>query len=156
MTNKQKDTLCSAIFLIFGIGMMYASFGIRHRISSDVGSAYVPKFIAGCIIVAAGAKLILSVLDKSESGKKKEKSDNDLLGGIGTIALMLGYMVALKPVGFILSSIVYLFLQIMLMSREDNRKPLLFAAVSIILPVAVYALFNYVIKMPLPKGIFGF
>ncbi len=156
MTNKQRDMLCSAVFLVFGIAMLYLSFGIKHRISSDVGSAYVPKFIAICIIVAAGAKLILSVMDKSPSASKREGSDMDLFGGIGTMALMLCYMLALQPVGFIISSAVYLFLQILLMSNKDNRKPVLFAIISIVLPVAVYALFNYVIKMPLPKGIFGF
>lgn len=156
MTNKQRDILCSAVFLAFGVGMLYLSFGIKHRIASDVGSGYVPKFIAICIIAAAGAKLMLSLRDKSASANKKEASDNDLPGGIGTIALMFCYMMALEPVGFILSSMVYLFLQIMLMSNQDNRKPVLFAAISIVLPIAVYALFNYVIKMPLPKGIFGF
>lgn len=156
MTNKQRDILCSAIFLVFGIGMLYVSFGIKHRIASDVGSGYVPKFIALCIIVTAGAKLFFSLRDKSASAGKKEAAVNDLPGGIGTIALMLVYMLALEPVGFILSSAVYLFLQIMLMSNKENRKPVLFAIISIILPVAIYALFNYVIKMPLPKGIFGF
>lgn len=156
MTNKQRDILCSAIFLVFGIGMFYLSFGIKHRITSDVGSGYVPKFIAICIIAAAGAKLILSLKDKSTSSGKKEASEFDLPGGIGTVALMLMYMMALEPVGFILSSAVYLFLQILLMSNKDNRKPVLFAVISIVLPVAVYALFNYVIKMPLPKGVFGF
>lgn len=155
MTNKQRDFICSAVFLIFGAGMLYSSFGIKHRISSDVGSAYVPKFIAVCILVAAGVKLILTVMDKSASASKKEGADFDLFGGVGTIVLMLCYMLALKPVGFILSSCVYLFLQIMLMSSKENRKPVLFAAISIVLPVAVYLLFNYVIKMPLPKGIFG-
>ena len=156
MTNKQRDVLCSALFLLFGAGMFYLSFGIKHRIPSDVGSAYVPKFIAICIMVVAGAKLILSLMDKSVSGKKKEGVEFDKLGGIGTVVLMFAYMLALEPLGFILSSIIYLFLQIMLMSNKDNRKPVLFAIISIVLPIAVSALFSFVIKMPLPKGIIGF
>lgn len=156
MTNKQRDILCSALFLVFGAGMLYLSFGIKHRIASDVGSGYVPKFIAICIIITAGAKLILSLRDKSPSGQKKEGADNDWVGGVGTVLLMFAYMLAFQPVGFIISSAAYLFLQILLMSNKDNRKPVLFAVISVVLPIAVYALFNYVIKMPLPKGIFGF
>jgi len=156
MTNKQRDILCSALFVLFGAGMLYLSFGIKHRIASDVGSGYVPKFIAICIIVAAGAKLILSLMDKSATGQKKEMADNDWFGGIGTVVLMFAYMLAFQPVGFLLSSMVYLFLQIMLMSNKDNRKPVLFAIISIALPIFVYAMFNYVIKMPLPRGILGF
>ena len=156
MTNKQRVVLCSALFLLFGAGMFYLSFGIKHRIPSDVGSAYVPKFIAICIMVVAGAKLILSLMDKSVSGKKKEGVEFDKLGGIGTVVLMFAYMLALEPVGFILSSIIYLFLQITLMSNEKNRKLPLFAIISVLLPIGVSALFCYVIKMPLPKGIIGF
>lgn len=156
MTNRQRDILCSVLFLIFGAVMLFLSFGIKHRIASDVGSAYVPKFVAICILVTAGAKLVLTVRDNSETARKKQGVAFDLLGGGGTVVLMLAYMMALQPVGFILSSAVYLFLQIMLMSNQDNRRPVLFAVISAVLPVAVYALFNYVIKMPLPKGILGF
>ena len=142
MTNRQRDILCSVLFLIFGAVMLFLSFGIKHRIASDVGSAYVPKFVAICILVTAGAKLVLTVRDNSETARKKQGVAFDLLGGGGTVVLMLAYMMALQPVGFILSSAVYLFLQIMLMSNQDNRKPVLFAVISAVLPVAVYALFN--------------
>lgn len=156
MTNKQRDLLCSAVFLVFGAAMLYASFGVVQKIESDVGSGYVPKFIAVCILVTAGAKLLLTLRDHSASGKQKETGNFDLLGGLGTIGLMLAYMLALQPVGFILSSVVYLFAQIMLMSSKENRKPVLFAIISVLLPIAVYGLFNYVIKMPLPRGILNF
>jgi putative tricarboxylic transport membrane protein len=65
-------------------------------------------------------------------------------------------MLAIQPVGFIISSIVYLFVQMMLLSDNTNRKPVLFAIIAVVLPVAVEALFVYAIKMPLPVGILGF
>ena len=51
---------------------------------------------------------------------------------------------------------LYLFLQILWLSDDTNRKPVLFAIIAVVLPVAVSALFAFVIKMPLPRGIFGF
>lgn len=156
MTNKQRDLLCSVIFLVFGAAMLYMSLGIKKMVESDVGSGYVPAFIAVCILVTAGAKLILTLMDKKSSANQKESAEKDLLGGAGTVGLMAAYVLALEPVGFVLSSVVYLFAQILLMSNKDNRKPLLFAAISVILPVAIDALFVFVIKMPLPKGILGF
>ena len=69
---------------------------------------------------------------------------------------MLLYVIAFEPVGFLLSSMVYLFAQILLMSNRDNRRPVLFAAISVALPVGIALLFAYVIKMPLPVGILGF
>ncbi|MCD8121998.1 MAG: tripartite tricarboxylate transporter TctB family protein [Clostridiales bacterium] len=156
MTNKVRDLVCGAIMLAFGIGMFVLAMGIPHKIESDVGSGYVPKFIAGCIIVVAVVQLVLTFVRKSPSDQVKEKVFDDAAGGILTIVLMAAYMMIFQPVGFICSSAIYLFAQIMLLSDKTNRNPLLFAAVAILLPVAVDALFVFVIKMPLPKGIIGF
>ncbi len=46
-------------------------------------------------------------------------------GGLGTVGLMPAYVIAFEPVGFLLSSMVCLFAQIMLMSNAKNRKPVL-------------------------------
>lgn len=156
MTNKVRNLTCSIIMLIFGIGMFIIALDIPHKIATDVGSAYVPKFVAICIIVTALVQFIITLVKKSPTDNKKEKMFDDAKGGIATILLMLVYMLIFQPVGFIFSSVIYLFAQIMLLSDNTNRKPLLFAAVSIILPIAIDALFVFVIKMPLPKGIFGF
>ena len=153
MNNRQKDILCSVIFILFGSAMLYFSLGIKKVMENDVGSGYVPAFIALCIIAAAGAKLVLSLLDKSLSGKKKSKDDNDLFGGLGTVALMAAYVGLFETVGFMPASTLYLFAQMLLMSNRDNRRPLLFAVIALLLPIGVHLLFQYVIEMPLPLGI---
>lgn len=156
MTNKVRSLLCSVIMLAFGVFMFVNALSIPHKIASDVGSGYVPKFIAGCIVVVAAAKLILTLVKKDPNANKKETAENDKLGGLATIGLMVVYMLIFEPVGFVCSSVLYLFAQIMLLSNKQNRNPLLFAVISIVLPLAIDALFVFVIKMPLPKGIFGF
>lgn len=156
MTHKVRDLLCSVIMLVFGIVMFVVALDIPHKIESDVGSGFVPKFIAICIIVVAVVQGILTLLDKSPSSKAKDHLFDDAKGGIVTIVLMAAYMAIFEPVGFVFSSIIYLFLQILWLSDNTNRKPVLFAIISVVLPLAVSALFAFVIKMPLPKGIWGF
>lgn len=156
MTNKMRDILCAVIVIAFGAAMIYFVKDVRRVIRSDVGSAFVPTLIGWCIVITGASKLIYSIFTGLKSENKKIVFDQDFFGGIGTIILMLLYMIAFQPVGFVVSSIVYLFLQMLLLSDKTNRKILLFAVIAIILPVAVDALFVYVIKMPLPVGIFGF
>ena len=155
MNSKQLDMLCSAVFLVFGGVMLNFSLSIRHIIPTDVGSGYVPIFLSVCILAAAGAKLVLTLLDRKPA-KAAAKSASDLAGGLGTVGLMLLYVIAFEPVGFLLSSMAYLFAQILLMSSKGNRKPVLFAVISVTLPLGIALLFAYVIKMPLPVGILGF
>ncbi len=156
MTNKTRDILCSIIVIAFGAAMIYYVKGVRRVIRTDVGSAFVPTLIGWCIIVTGASKLLYSIFTGLKSENKKIVFDQDFFGGIGTIILMVLYMLAFQPVGFIVASAVYLFFQMLLLSDKTNRKIILFAIVSVLLPVAVDALFVFVIKMPLPVGILGF
>ena len=157
MGTKQRNLTTSVIFLIFGAFMLVQSLAVKHKIASDVGSGYVPAFISICLIVVAGAKLILTLTEKRQARAAKNKGvATDWKGGVGTILMMALYMFCFEPVGFILSSAVYLFAQITWFSNSENRKPILFAVIAIVLPVVIDALFVYAIKMPLPKGILGF
>ncbi len=142
--------------LVFGAGMLILARDIPHMIPSDVGSGYVPSFIGICIIVVAGAKLLLTLTKKDPTANQKAKNDSDWFGGVGTILLMVVYMAAFQPIGFVISSAVYLFLQMLLLSNEQNRKLPLFGAIAVLLPLAVDALFVFAIQMPLPKGLWGF
>lgn len=156
MTNKIRDVICSVIMLAFGTAMIVLARDIPHKVAKDVGSAYVPTFIGICIVAVSVAKLILTLLNKKPIANEKIKFDKDALGGFGTIGLMVVYMLIFEPVGFIVSSALYLFVQMILLSEKKNRNPVLFAVIAVALPVAVDALFVYAIHMPLPKGILGF
>ena len=156
MTNKTRDILCSIIVLAFGAAMIYFVKDVRRVIRSDVGSAFVPTLIGWCIVATGACKLFYSIFTGLKEENKKIVFNQDFFGGIGTVVLMVLYMLAFQPVGFVVSSAVYLFLQMLLLSDRTNRKVILFAVVSVLLPLAVDALFVFVIKMPLPVGVFGF
>lgn len=154
MTNKQRDYLCSILFLIFGIFLFIQSMGIKTLMSQDVGSGFTPKIVSGAIVVCSIWKLALTVLSKkADTGSK---SDDDTKGGIFTICLLAAYVLLFDSLGFLISTVVYLFLQILVLSNENNRNLPLFGIISVVAPVVVYVLFVYVIKMPLPTGPMGF
>ncbi len=156
MTNKIRDILCAIIVIAFGAAMIYYVKDVRRVIRTDVGSAFVPTLIGWCIVVTGACKLLYSIFTHMKEESKKIVFDQDMFGGIATIILMVLYMIAFQPVGFVVSSAVYLFLQMLLFSEKSNRKIVLFAVIAVVLPLAVDALFVYVIHMPLPVGVFGF
>lgn len=156
MTNKQRDILCSIIVLAFGAAMIYFVKDVKRVIRTDIGSKYVPMLIGWCLIATGASKLAYSIFSHSKEENEKIVFNQDFFGGIGTIVLMIIYMMIFQSVGFVVSSAGYLFLQMLLLSNSENRRIILFALIAILLPLAVDALFVYVIKMPLPVGIFGF
>jgi putative tricarboxylic transport membrane protein len=156
MTNKQRNLLTSILFLVLGAFFLVQSLAVPHKIESDVGSGYVPAFICIVIMVVAAAKLIITLVRHDPYADEKEKSLGSMKGGIVTILIILAYVLLFEPLGFIVSSILFLFALINWFACSKNRNIILFAIISIALPIAVSALFYYVIKMPLPKGLIGF
>lgn len=154
MTNKQRDILCSVLFLVFGAFVFVQALPIKPVMGKDIGSGFMPKIIGASIIVIAVVKLVLTLISKASDAKAS--TDDDLKGGLWTIAALLAYVLLFDRLGFILSTALYLFVQILVLSNEQNRNLKLFAAISVVTPVAIYALFVYVIKMPLPAGLLNF
>lgn len=154
MSNKNKNLIISALFLAFGAFLFIQSLGIKHMMKNDVGSAFFPKVVGVAIIGVALIRLIMALREKSESAAKK--SSSDMQGGWLTIILVGLYVVAFQPVGFLVSTAVYLFLQILVLTPKEKRKMPVILAISVIAPLFIWVLFNYVISSPLPKGIFYF
>ncbi len=154
MTNKQRDILCSVLFLVFGVFVFMQALPIKPIMGKDLGSGFMPQIIGVSIAVIAAVKLILTLISKAPAAKSS--TDDDFKGGLWTIAALSAYVLLFDRLGFILSTALYLFVQILILSNEQNRNLKLFAAISVITPIAVYALFVYVIKMPLPAGLLSF
>lgn len=105
------------------------------------------------MIVVAIIRLVLALREKEGEAKA---SNSDLKGGWETILLLCLYVLAFQPVGFILDTIVFLFLEMLVLTPKEKRNLVLLGVLSLVVPFAIYTLFVYVINTPLPKGLFGF
>ena len=72
-----------------------------------------------------------------------------------SIPLLLAYAYSMKPVGFLLSSMVYLFLHMLLLTVNKKRNYLLLAVLAIIVPCIIYFCFVKLFYLMLPVGILG-
>lgn len=154
MTKQLKEYISSLIFLIFGIALYIGSNSITTFIENDVGPAFMPKLVGICIIALSVIKLILAYIEGKKSEDKEDKQSIKLdKGGIYTILLIFIYVLILEKVGFIISTILYLFLQIQILSKYDEHDIKLKLAISIIAPIVIYILFTKGFQLMLPRGI---
>ena len=162
MTNKLRDYICSVLFFVFGLVMFLLARNIVPTITAhtiEVGSGYFPRFIAVAIMVIAVVMAVVTTVmkeKKSDLDEKKEEPKKDLKGGFLTMGLLIIYAFLLAPLGFLLSTAIYLFLQMLVFSNKKNRNILLFLGISIVTPVLLYSLFLYGFSLPLPYGILFF
>lgn len=151
MSNKKIDLMCFILFLLTGAFLFWQSLGIAPMMERDLGSGFMPKVVAVALMAVAGLKLVLSLMSKDNT--PAQKTDSDMRGGLMTIGALLFYVVAFEFAGFLIATAVYLFVQMMILSDNTNRKPVLFTAISVGTSVAVYVLFVYVFDKPLPAGL---
>lgn len=153
MTNKKRNLVVSILFLAFGVFLFVQSMGVKHMMKNDVGSGFFPKVIAIAIIAVSLVRLVMTL---KEEEKEAKKSNSDPKGGWMTIVLVSLYVLAFNEVGFLIATVIYLFLQMLVLTPAEKRNIPLLAVISVAAPVFIYTLFVYVINTPLPKGIFGF
>lgn len=153
MTGKKKNILVSIGFILFGIVLLTQSVSIKPMMKNDLGSGFFPTIIGAAIIVVALILLVFSLREK-ETGTTA--SDSDMAGGWLSILLLLAYVAAFNRIGFIISTMIYLFFQILVLAPREKRSWPVTVILSVVAPLFIYGMFVYVINSPLPKGIFGF
>lgn len=153
MSEKTKGIITSILFLAFSAVMIVFARQYKPMMKNDLGSGFFPMVVGIAMCALSVLRLILAIREKKGEVKK---SGDDLMGGLATIILIGGYCIAFNPIGFIISTMVYLFLQILVLTPKEKRSWPITIAISVIAPIAFYVLFVYAINTPLPKGLLSF
>jgi putative tricarboxylic transport membrane protein len=154
---KDKNFRMGCIMTVLGIWMLADAINFGRFISGGIGADFFPKIISTALILiglllAAGAyKAARKQAEKRETAAIK----NNYPEFAATLGLLALYILALKPLGFILSTAPFTFLLILILSPRENRNCLLFATVAAAVTVALYFLFVKVFYIMLPGGILG-
>lgn len=164
---KPKMDMIAGIFLfIFSVIMYYASFSIRILVVARIGSRFVPQLVAISMGILSLVLVIQSLLKmrlaREGAGLEKEEEEGgkkwSFLGTApiwGTFLALIAYAVAFEPLGFILSTILYLLVQFFLLTSMVKRKYLVFVVAALLTSVIVYFLFVKVFYLMLPEGVLG-
>jgi putative tricarboxylic transport membrane protein len=69
-----------------------------------------------------------------------------------TFAVIIGYVIVMPTLGFILSTIIYLILQMIILSPKEKRNYVLFAIVAVVFTALVFVAFRVGLQQLLPRG----
>lgn len=159
--KKYGDLVVSIFYAALGIALIVLSEMLPKSKVMAIGPDFMPVIIGVLILILAGV-LLITTLSRfkmiQEEAEKSGKDEADYKRVIGSLVLALLYVYLLKPVGFIVSTLVYLFLQIYVLAPDSkrSRKDLIqFAVIDVIFTFVVYFLFRYGFTIVLPAGIFA-
>lgn len=163
MVLKNKN-IQSGIFLLFvSVIMFVATLSFKQLTSSQVGPAFMPQIISALIglmsiaIIIEGYKKVKAGAEESapEEGEDAEGQEKNISYRpvVQSFTLMAVYVAVMPIVGFLITTIVYMFLQMMILSTKPERRWLLFAVVSIAATSIIYYMFRNVFYIMLPTGL---
>ncbi|MGD1832612.1 MAG: tripartite tricarboxylate transporter TctB family protein [Sphaerochaetaceae bacterium] len=167
MWQKYKDLIGSSVVSIFGLFFFLSSFSIRKYGDMAINSRSFPQ-ILGILVMVFGLVQILQsvkVLTAKDSNtdqniiddnqKHSENSPISMKNVIFTIVLMITYAFLMKPLGFLISTFLYSFIQAFILYPNKKKNFLIMILVSCIFTGLVYIVFVKGFSLVLPQGLLG-
>ena len=173
-TIRNKELLVGVIFLIVGVAYFALAFTIpsydAYGGSSVVDSSFVPKVIGALMTVLSVLQLVFSLragknpppaapsakpTEEDGTFKVEDWDDDAANRNADTKALIAIFAILIVYMAFLISSALFLFATMMLLTPKQKRKLPVIVILSVIVAIGVYYLFVYGLDMVLPAGILG-
>jgi len=158
--EKYEDWLVALFYFLVTVVYAVQIPSIKRTSISPINSAFLP------IILSAGMGIltvcqIWNAVKKQKAAKATDAAEETAEAVDGpeygramlTLAASLLYVALLKPLGFMISSILYLELQMCIMADKERRKPVKFLIISVVSVVVIYFVFHNLLQLMLPNGI---
>lgn len=159
--KKYGDIVVSVFYLVLAIAIIIMARMLPVSAVTSLGPDFMPNVIGIVTLILAAILLVTSIKNfksnLAEAEAAGEKDESDYKRVLSSFIVVLAYVMILKPVGFIISTIVYLPVQMFILSPVDQRNgksAVKLTILSVIFTLVVFFLFRYGFKIILPSGIF--
>lgn len=153
MKLKHLNLIFSGVLIVLaGIFFKYADTFKMLPGQADIGPKAFPRFVSVVIVILA-ILLIITELKKNDQTKVQLFNLKFLIGLVTAVL----YFLLFKKVGFVLCSMVSIFVMEVLLLNEPFKKawPLV-TGVAVIAPIVIQLVFGMALKVPLPAGLLSF
>lgn len=141
-----EGRVISAVILVLTAGLVVSTFGLEF---ADLGGAFSPMFFPRIILMIllalAAINMVLDLLAKPDS------TSIELVPVLLIAVAFMAYVLLIMPLGYFISSVG---VGVVILLALGLRNPVQVLLVPVAAAGALIALFNHVLKMPLPSSPF--
>lgn len=152
---KTGDIWRSAFFALIGVGVMAEGVRLRLGVPTEPLPGFFP-FVCGLFLTGLSAMLLARALVQRALRARvggvladRARDRGVLVRPAILVAALLAYAVALDPAGYVVPTVFLAVIVLRIFEVTDWRK---LAAISLLLSVGTYYLFNRALNVPLPDG----
>lgn len=150
---KSSDRKISLVLIALAVGYLILSYQLPPYPFVPVDSDLMPKAL-GYLLIILAIGLFFSGKNESEEDKQENAtSKSELLVLLTVTAMVLFYIFMLEVLGFVIVTVLFVFFCSWFLGYKNFKVN---AAVSILFPVILYYIFNYLLQITLPGGILPF
>ena len=145
MPNKTFDTFAGCVFLVVGTFFITASMGIsKSSYGSNVGPNIFPLGLGAILVFLS---LIVIYKARGYKASPQEETRRDYRRFSLVLSATLAYILLFEPLGYVISTFLYLTLVFQVMERKKLLSAILIAA---FFSLAVYTIYVIVLQGTLP------
>lgn len=168
-TAKKKELITGVIMISVSLAYMVMAYQVPGHDGVDAGT--LPVLLAG-FLTLLGVFQLLSALPKKAPGAEapapaattadlpetpKDDTPPDVIEPktvLLTLGLILGYMALLGPVGFPIMTVIYLYLQFLVLTPVKQKpRHVVYLLTAVICSAVIFLLFREAFDLLLPAGL---
>lgn len=161
-TSKKKELIIGGAMLATALGYLAMSFKLPGH--SGIDAAFVPTLLAAMLCLLAVIQLLSAFATPQAPADNVPHVDTEDTGTaidvktvVKTLALIVGYIALMNPVGFPIMTVVYLYLQFIVLTPVDQKvRHITYALVALGTSAVIYLLFREAFDLMLPAGLTNF
>lgn len=154
--KKYGDLICGAICAVIAVVVFAMSVQIGLKESASIGADFVPKIASVIMLIFSVALMIRGWNASKVYEEKAAEYPSNTLGVLIMLVALVLYAATVKTVGFLLTTVIFVFLAIVLMSKKEETNYVKFAIIAIVATLAIYLIFTRFFGIRLPRGLITF
>lgn len=157
MTRRKAELLASSIPLLLGIVLFIAAQYIETGAELSQGADFMPRLCSFLLMILSILLFISKFLSKDagEENLDERKKGINIKKMIFNTVLLFIYILLLKPIGFVIITALYIFIQMFMFTPKEKQNYIFMVILSAVLPIVIYYLFVEVFQLILPAGLLG-
>ncbi|SDG85155.1 tripartite tricarboxylate transporter TctB family protein [Propionivibrio dicarboxylicus] len=148
---KKADIIGGLIGILIGLYAIWEGSNMPEDVVMKIGPSFFPTILASLLIIFSLVLIVNALRGKSKGEVTPLKlSDKGVQRGLITLVAAIVFCIALDPIGFIPTAIVFLACMMWVMG---NRKPMLMIVVPPLITLSIWLIFEKVLNLSMPAGL---